>query len=73
MFNLGNVGIEDTTPDFKLDVEGTLIVNQTDGEEKEIKINNVSNKTAYLELNEMRKKNILRVEGKGRATKYVFR
>jgi len=35
-----------------------------------IKINNVSTKTAFIELNDMVKKRILKRTGKGRATSY---
>lgn len=38
-----------------------------------IKINEVSSKTAYKELNSMVKKKILKIVGKGRSTSYVLR
>ncbi len=36
-------------------------------------LNKVSNKTAYIELNMLVGENILKVVGKGRSTKYIFR
>lgn len=36
-------------------------------------LNKVSNKTAYIDINILVKENIIKVVGKGRGTKYVFR
>ncbi|MGQ9848366.1 MAG: hypothetical protein ACUVQP_12825 [Bacteroidales bacterium] len=38
-----------------------------------MKINNISHKTAHLELKELMEKNIFIQEGKGRATKYLLK
>ncbi|MFH1504092.1 MAG: hypothetical protein ABIH08_01700 [Candidatus Omnitrophota bacterium] len=40
---------------------------------KYMRINKVSHKTAYEELNDLFNKNIIARQGKGRATTYIFK